>query len=75
MRIGRKNEWRAKEMLQEVRDLQNNAVARLVEKMSRRSGITFRAPTGSGKTHMMDDMMNPIVEEFEYAVANHEPLF
>ncbi len=52
-------------MLQEVRDLQNNAVARLVEKMSRRSEITFRAPTGSGKTHMMADMMNRIIEADE----------
>ncbi len=48
-------------MLQEVKDLQNNAVSRLVEYISRKSETTFRAPTGSGKTYMMGDLMNRII--------------
>lgn len=55
-------------MLQEVRDLQDNAVSRLVEIVGRRKETTFRAPTGSGKTHMMADMMNHIMEANENIV-------
>ncbi len=49
-------------MLQEIKDLQHNAVSQLVEKVNRKREITFRAPTGSGKTHMMADFMNRIIE-------------
>lgn len=56
-------------MLQEVKDLQSNAVTRLVEKVSRQDEVTFRAPTGSGKTRMMADMMNRII------VANENIVF
>lgn len=52
-------------MLQEVKDLQDNAVSRLVEKVAKREETTFRAPTGSGKTRMMADMMNRIIEANE----------
>ncbi len=52
-------------MLQEVKDLQDNAVAQLVEKLRKKDEVTFRAPTGSGKTHMMADMMNRIIEANE----------
>lgn len=46
-------------MLQEVKDLQNRAVRQLVQKAKgKRKEITFRAPTGSGKTYMMADFMN-----------------
>ena len=49
-------------MLQEVVDLQNNAVTELYFKVigSQRE-LTFRAPTGSGKTRMMADLMNRIL--------------
>ena len=51
-------------MLQEVKDLQNRAVTELYRKAhSNKKKLTFRAPTGSGKTRMMADFMNRILEE------------
>lgn len=51
-------------MLQEVKDLQNRAVTELFKKAhGKKKELTFRAPTGSGKTHMMADFMNRILEE------------
>lgn len=50
-------------MLQESKDLQQRAVAELLAKAkgSKRE-ITFRAPTGSGKTHMMADFMDHVMQ-------------
>ena len=48
-------------MKQEAIDLQQNAVTSLVELTSAQDEITFKAPTGSGKTYMMADMMNCIL--------------
>lgn len=49
-------------MLQEAKDLQLRAVAELEEKAdSKKREITFRAPTGSGKTRMMADFMNRVL--------------
>jgi len=48
-------------MKQEAIDLQQNAVTSLVELTSAQDEITFKAPTGSGKTYMMADMMNRIL--------------
>lgn len=51
-------------MLQEAKDLQQRAVkelARMVEGSKRE--LTFRAPTGSGKTRMMADLMNRVLTE------------
>ena len=50
-------------MLQEAIDLQQNAVAELVNKLKSKKEITFRAPTGSGKTRMMADFMNRVIEQ------------
>ncbi len=50
-------------MKQEAIDLQQNAVLSLIELTSQRNEITFKAPTGSGKTYMMADMMNRILSE------------
>lgn len=50
-------------MLKEAIDLQKNAVSRLVDLIDDRDELTFRAPTGSGKTYMMADFMNRILEE------------
>ncbi|MBQ9313301.1 MAG: DEAD/DEAH box helicase family protein [Bacteroidales bacterium] len=55
-------------MLQEVKDLQQRAVKELVALSDINEGkdeITFRAPTGSGKTHMMADYMNRILSANE----------
>ena len=50
-------------MLDEVKQLQDNAVSELVrldlEDKTRK--ITFKAPTGSGKTYMMADFMNRVL--------------
>lgn len=49
-------------MLQEVKDLQNKAVSQLVQVIKEnKKEITFKAPTGSGKTFMMADFMNRIL--------------
>ena len=49
-------------MLQEAKDLQQRAVAELLKKAEEsKKTITFRAPTGSGKTRMMADFMNHVL--------------
>ena len=48
-------------MRQEAIDLQQNAVTNLVELTTRQDEITFKSPTGSGKTYMMADLMNRIL--------------
>jgi len=48
-------------MRQEATDLQQNAVSALVELTASQDEITFKAPTGSGKTYMMAEMMNRIL--------------
>jgi len=48
-------------MKQEAIDLQQHAVSALVELTSTQDEITFKAPTGSGKTYMMAEMMNRIL--------------
>ena len=52
-------------MLQEAMELQNNAVSSLIDKTfnGRSNVITFKAPTGAGKTFMMADYMNRILSE------------
>ena len=53
-------------MLQEAIDLQNRAVSNLHKELNgHKREITFRAPTGSGKTHMMGDLMNRVLSERE----------
>lgn len=56
-------------MLQEVNELQNRAVTEL-EKLynGKKTEITFKAPTGSGKTYMMADFMNRILGKNENVV-------
>lgn len=48
-------------MLIEATELQQKAVSELVEKIKTKDELTFRAPTGSGKTYMMADLMNRIL--------------
>lgn len=48
-------------MKQEAIDLQQNAVSALIELTATQDEITFKAPTGSGKTYMMAEMMNRIL--------------
>jgi hypothetical protein len=52
-------------MLQEIIDLQERAVSQLAAELnSSKTEITFRAPTGSGKTYMMADFMSRIIANF-----------
>lgn len=55
-------------MLQEVIDLQQSAVERLVATLKKKNEITFKAPTGSGKTYMMADFMSRILAEYSNVV-------
>ncbi|MDR3111919.1 MAG: DEAD/DEAH box helicase family protein [Elusimicrobiota bacterium] len=50
-------------MLTEVKELQNNSVLQLIEKVlnSSEKELTFKAPTGSGKTYMMADFINRVI--------------
>lgn len=48
-------------MLQEIKDLQERAVSQLTAKLKTKRELTFRAPTGSGKTRMMGDLMNRVL--------------
>lgn len=50
-------------MLKEAVELQQSAVSKLVELISNKEELTFRAPTGSGKTYMMADFMNRILTD------------
>ena len=50
-------------MLVEVIELQQRAVSELLEKLAVKDEITFRAPTGSGKTYMMANFMNRVLEQ------------
>ena len=48
-------------MLQEIKNLQSKAVSKLLFKINNQREVTFKAPTGSGKTFMMADLMNKIL--------------
>lgn len=50
-------------MLQEIIELHDNAVSSLIEKIRGNNNVTFKSPTGSGKTYMMADLMNRILSE------------
>ena len=47
-------------MLQDAIDIQQNAVAELVNKICVKREITFRSPTGSGRTRMLADFFSRI---------------
>lgn len=56
-------------MLQEAKDLQQSAVENLFNKVKgRKRELTFKAPTGSGKTRMMADFMNRMIDSNEDVV-------
>ena len=55
-------------MLREVQELQEEAVEGILKALERQDEVTFKAPTGSGKTHMMADLMNRVLSEDPRAV-------
>lgn len=50
-------------MLQEVKELQEKAVAELVECIAKKDELIFKAPTGSGKTFIMAKFMDVILKK------------
>lgn len=50
-------------MLKEAIELQQNAVAELLFLLESKEELIFKAPTGSGKTYMMADFMNRVLQE------------
>ena len=50
-------------MLREVQELQEEAVEGILSVLETKDEVTFKAPTGSGKTHMMSDLMNRVLSE------------
>lgn len=48
-------------MLEEIQDLQNSSVLSIIDKLQNKDEVVFKAPTGSGKTYMMAEMMNTII--------------
>jgi type III restriction enzyme len=52
-------------MLQEAKNIQNEAVDKLLNllKNSKQKSLVFKAPTGSGKTYMIADLMNHVLAE------------
>lgn len=50
-------------MLQEIIQLHDEAVTALVDIIAKKDVITFKSPTGSGKTYMMADFMDRILSE------------
>jgi type III restriction enzyme len=57
-------------MLAEIKELQDRAVNQLIEivKTQNKNSYTFRAPTGSGKTYMMADFMNRMLEQNQHII-------
>lgn len=55
-------------MLQEIVDLQDEAVSKLLKYILKQKESTFKAPTGSGKTYMMSDLMNRILSRDENVI-------
>ena len=56
-------------MLREVIQLQERAVSQLVDKLNGgKRIITFKSPTGSGKTYMMADLMDRILQSSDNLV-------
>lgn len=50
-------------MLPEIIELQNNAVNNILKSIETKNEITFRAPTGSGKTYMMASFMDKLLSK------------
>ena len=50
-------------MLYEVEELQNKAILEIVNKFNEKDNITFKSPTGSGKTYMIASVMDRMLSE------------
>jgi type III restriction enzyme len=50
-------------MLQSIKDLQKNKITEVINVAKNKNFVTFKSPTGSGKTHMMMDLINRYLNE------------
>ncbi|MDR2829990.1 MAG: DEAD/DEAH box helicase family protein [Methanobrevibacter sp.] len=50
-------------MTLEAQNLQNNAVSEIIEALKTKTEVTFKAPTGSGKTVMIAELMDKLLEK------------
>ncbi len=57
-------------MLEEVKELQQSAVTKLVKETLVKKEVTFKAPTGSGKTYMMADFMDRILDNSSINISS-----
>lgn len=57
-------------MLEEIKELQQNAVTKLVKETLVKKEVTFKAPTGSGKTYMMADFMDRILDNSSINISS-----
>ena len=51
-------------MLDDVKNLQERAISELVQSLSEKDDVVFKAPTGSGKTFIMARVMDEVKGKF-----------
>jgi type III restriction enzyme len=49
-------------MLQAIKDIQNKAIDKVISLLKVKNDVTFKSPTGSGKTYMMAKIMSKMLE-------------
>ena len=55
-------------MLEEVKNLQERAISELVQSLSEKDDVVFKAPTGSGKTFIMARVMDEVLSKNDNVV-------
>lgn len=55
-------------MLDDVKNLQERAISELVQSLSEKDGVVFKAPTGSGKTFIMARVMDEVISKDDNVV-------
>ena len=55
-------------MLEEVKNLQERAISELVQSLSEKDDVVFKAPTGSGKTFIMARVMDEVLSKDDNVV-------
>lgn len=55
-------------MLEEVKNLQERAISELVQSLSEKDDVVFKAPTGSGKTFIMARVMDEVISKDDNVV-------
>ena len=55
-------------MLDDVKNLQERAISELVQSLSEKDDVVFKAPTGSGKTFIMARVMDEVISKDDNVV-------